>query len=136
MKRLTLMLLLAALTLAPGVAGAQDWVMDWTSHGSSVGVLTGPYAEGWAISGTSPTTLTRSPFGMPTNFSALDKMLGGLQPSDLIIIAGRPSIGKTSFALNIAQNAALHLPRKIVAIHCNSATSRPSGSRWSWMAIS
>ena len=70
MKRLALMLLLAALTLAPAVAGAQDWVMDWTSHGSSVGVLTGPYAEGWAISGTSPTTLTRSPFGMPTNFSA------------------------------------------------------------------
>jgi replicative DNA helicase len=54
--------------------------------------------------------------GVPTNFSALDKMLGGLQASDLIIIAGRPSIGKTAFALNIAQNAALHLPRKLVAI--------------------
>ena len=54
--------------------------------------------------------------GVPTSFKEIDKLLGGLQASDLIIIAGRPSVGKTSFALNIAQNAALHLPRKIVAI--------------------
>ncbi len=54
--------------------------------------------------------------GVPTGFSALDKLLGGLQASDLIIIAGRPSIGKTSFALNIAQHAATHLPRKTTAI--------------------
>ena len=54
--------------------------------------------------------------GVPTGFSALDKMLGGLQASDLIIIAGRPSIGKTSFALNIAQHAATHLPRKTIAL--------------------
>ena len=72
MKKLILMLLLAALTLAPAVAGAQDWVMDWTSHGSSVGVLTGPYAEGWTISGTSRTTLTPLSIGggLPPNFSA------------------------------------------------------------------
>ena len=69
MKKLILMLLLAALTLAPAVAGAQDWVMDWTSHGSSVGVLTGPYAEGWTISGTSPTRLTPLPSGMPIDFT-------------------------------------------------------------------
>lgn len=54
--------------------------------------------------------------GVPTGFSALDKMLGGLQASDLIIIAGRPSIGKTSFSLNIVQHAATHLPRKTVAV--------------------
>ena len=54
--------------------------------------------------------------GVPSGFSALDKTLGGLQTSDLIIVAARPSIGKTSFALNIAQNAATHLPRKTVAI--------------------
>ncbi len=54
--------------------------------------------------------------GVPTHFSVLDKQLGGLQPNDLVIIAGRPSIGKTSFALNVAQNAALHLPRKTVAV--------------------
>lgn len=42
-----------------------------------------------------------------TNFSGLDELLDGLQPSDLFILAGRPSMGKTSLALNIARNAAV-----------------------------
>lgn len=45
--------------------------------------------------------------GVPTGFSQLDTLTAGLQPSDLIIVAARPSMGKTSFALNIARNAAL-----------------------------
>ncbi len=45
--------------------------------------------------------------GVPTGFTDLDKMTGGLQASDLIVVAGRPSMGKTSLALNIAQFAAL-----------------------------
>ncbi|MEK7673500.1 MAG: replicative DNA helicase [Patescibacteria group bacterium] len=44
--------------------------------------------------------------GIPSGFSALDNILSGLQPSDLIILAARPSMGKTAFALNIAQNVA------------------------------
>jgi replicative DNA helicase len=44
--------------------------------------------------------------GVPTGFTDLDRMTGGLQPSDLIVVAGRPSMGKTSFALNMAQYAA------------------------------
>ncbi len=44
--------------------------------------------------------------GVPTGYSEMDKMTAGLQPSDLIILAGRPSMGKTSFAMNIAQHAA------------------------------
>lgn len=47
------------------------------------------------------------PRGVPTGFKKLDNMLAGLQPSDLIILAARPSLGKTSFALSIAKNAAL-----------------------------
>ncbi len=43
-----------------------------------------------------------------SGFSGMDSFLGGLQRSDLIIVAGRPSMGKTSFALNIARNAAVH----------------------------
>jgi replicative DNA helicase len=45
--------------------------------------------------------------GISTGFTDLDDLTAGLQPSDLIIIAGRPSMGKTALALNIAYNAAL-----------------------------
>lgn len=44
--------------------------------------------------------------GVPTGFHDLDNILAGLQPSDLIILAARPSMGKTSFAINIAQHVA------------------------------
>ena len=45
--------------------------------------------------------------GVPTGFTDLDNLTAGLQPSDLIIVAGRPSMGKTAFALNIAAYSAL-----------------------------
>lgn len=45
--------------------------------------------------------------GVPTGFPALDNMLSGLHPSDLIILAARPSVGKTSLALDIARNTAV-----------------------------
>lgn len=45
--------------------------------------------------------------GITTGFSDLDNLTSGLQPSDLIILAARPSMGKTAFALNIARNAAV-----------------------------
>jgi replicative DNA helicase len=50
----------------------------------------------------------KSVTGLPTGFIDLDKYTAGMHPSDLIIIAGRPSMGKTSFALNIAQHVGLH----------------------------
>ncbi len=45
--------------------------------------------------------------GVPTGFKQLDHMLSGFQGSQLIVIAGRPGVGKTSIALNMAQNAAI-----------------------------
>ncbi len=45
--------------------------------------------------------------GIPTGYDRLDEMTSGLQRGDLIIIAGRPSMGKTAFSMNLAQNAAL-----------------------------
>lgn len=54
-------------------------------------------------------------FGVPTGFIDLDKMMGGLQPSDLLIIAGRPGQGKTGFLLSVAKNAA-QTHKKHVAI--------------------
>lgn len=44
--------------------------------------------------------------GIPTGFTELDRMTAGFQPNDLIIVAARPSVGKTAFALNISQNVA------------------------------
>ena len=44
--------------------------------------------------------------GVPTGLKAIDEKLGGLHKSDLVIIAGRPSMGKTALATNIAFNAA------------------------------
>ncbi|MBI4519553.1 MAG: replicative DNA helicase [Gemmatimonadetes bacterium] len=60
----------------------------------------------------SPSKLT----GVATGFPDLDRLTAGFQRGDLIIIAGRPSMGKTSLALNIAQNAALEPPGVPVAI--------------------
>lgn len=45
--------------------------------------------------------------GIPTGFLDLDKMTSGLQPGDLVIVAGRPSMGKTSFSMNIAEHVAI-----------------------------
>jgi len=45
--------------------------------------------------------------GIATGYTEFDKLTAGLQPGDLVIIAGRPSMGKTTFAINIAENAAI-----------------------------
>ena len=51
--------------------------------------------------------------GIPTSFSDLDKLTSGLQPSDLILVAARPSMGKTAFTLNIAANVALKAKKSV-----------------------
>ena len=51
--------------------------------------------------------------GVPTGFYQLDEMTAGLQPGDLIILAARPSMGKTALALNLAQNACI-MPQRFV----------------------
>jgi replicative DNA helicase len=51
--------------------------------------------------------------GVPTGFADLDALTSGLQPTDLIIVAGRPSMGKTAFCLNIAEHAALRADRGV-----------------------
>ncbi|MBU1445814.1 replicative DNA helicase [Patescibacteria group bacterium] len=52
--------------------------------------------------------------GIPTGFQDLDNLLSGLQPADLVVLAARPSMGKTALALNIAQNVAQN--QKVVGI--------------------
>jgi len=53
--------------------------------------------------------------GVPTGFPSMDKLTYGWQPTDLIILAARPSVGKTAFALNLARTAALD-PKKPTAV--------------------
>ncbi len=53
--------------------------------------------------------------GLATGFHDLDRMTSGLQPGDMIVVAGRPSMGKTAFALNIAEHVGMEL-KKPVAI--------------------
>ncbi len=51
--------------------------------------------------------------GVPTGFRLLDSLLGGLQPSDLVILAARPSVGKTAFALDIARHSSVVEKKKV-----------------------
>jgi len=70
--------------------------------------------------------------GVPTGYKDLDMMTSGLQPGDLVIIAGRPSMGKTSLALNIAEYVAIDtgLPAAIFSMEMSSTqlVSRLIGS--------
>jgi len=59
--------------------------------------------------------------GIPTSFTQLDRLTSGFQPSDLIVIAGRPSIGKTAFALNIAQYAGVEANIPLIIFSLESA---------------
>lgn len=60
--------------------------------------------------------------GVPTGFAPLDDLLSGLHPSDLVILAARPSVGKTSLALDIARNAAVrhNVPVGIFSLEMSS----------------
>ena len=52
--------------------------------------------------------------GLSTGFTDLDNMTSGLQPSDLIIVAGRPSMGKTTFAMNLVENAVMRSEKAVL----------------------
>ncbi len=66
--------------------------------------------------------------GVPTGFAALDQMTSGFQPGDLIIVAGRPSMGKTSLVMNMAGHVAIeqHLPVAVFSLEMSvdSLTAR------------
>src|SRR5438067_432481 len=87
---------------------AEQKLFDLATHGRAEGGFQ-PFAQAL----TSAITLAQAAFkrdgrtvGVATGFTDLDKKLGGLHPSDLVILAGRPSMGKTSLATNIAFSAA------------------------------
>lgn len=59
--------------------------------------------------------------GLPTGFDDLDEKTAGLQKSDLVIVAGRPSMGKTAFALNIAESAAIKSGKSVAVFSMEMA---------------
>lgn len=62
--------------------------------------------------------------GIPSGFVELDKMIGGLRRSDMIVIAARPGVGKTALALNIASNAVLHENKKTAVFSLEMSTEQ------------
>ncbi|MCU0843042.1 MAG: replicative DNA helicase [Thiobacillaceae bacterium] len=62
--------------------------------------------------------------GVPTGFADLDAKTSGLQPGELIIVAGRPSMGKTAFSLNIAENVALDARLPVAVFSMEMAASQ------------
>ncbi len=62
--------------------------------------------------------------GLPTGFTDFDEMTAGLQPSDLIILAARPSMGKTALALNMAEYAALKTKKAVAVFSMEMSASQ------------
>ena len=62
--------------------------------------------------------------GVPTGFRDLDSMTSGFQPGDLVIVAGRPSMGKTAFSLNIAENVALDIGLPVAVFSMEMAATQ------------
>lgn len=62
--------------------------------------------------------------GLPTGFHEFDDMTAGLQPTDLLILAARPSMGKTTLALNMAENAALRTKKTVAVFSMEMSASQ------------
>jgi replicative DNA helicase len=91
---------------------AEDMVKEGLT---SVGEITGPLLE--RIDSLHGQEIT----GLRTGYKELDQLTAGLQPADLVIIAARPSMGKTSLAMNIAENAAMRYSKKVAVFSLEMA---------------
>lgn len=87
------------------LADAEKKVFDISMHNVSGGLVSISEDVANVYMGLGDIKATDGVTGLATGFPDLDQKLSGLQRSDLIIVAGRPSMGKTSFAINIAQYA-------------------------------
>lgn len=96
------------------IEGAEQQLFQLASQGnvdSGFKALKVPLANAVEIADTAHKRVDKLS-GIKTDFSDLDKLLGGLQRSDLLILAGRPSMGKTALAINLAVNACQNLVKK------------------------
>src|SRR3546814_13175726 len=64
--------------------------------------------------------------GMPTGYTEFDEMTAGLQPTDLLIPAARPAMGKTTFALNIPEYEAIKTKKGVAVVSMEMSASKPA----------
>jgi replicative DNA helicase len=95
-----------------GARGKKDIVSMRTAVGDAFRLLTERYENRGQLTGIS------------TGFTDLDELTSGLQPSDLIIVAARPSMGKTAFALNIAEAAAMRGKKSVAVFSMEMSASQ------------
>ncbi|MBR0473711.1 MAG: replicative DNA helicase [Erysipelotrichaceae bacterium] len=97
------------------LADAENKIMDVTRSLKTSDFVSSKTAMDEVINRIKESETKKGMTGVPSGFYSLDSYTNGFQPGDLIILAARPSVGKTAFALNIALNSALRF-KKSVAI--------------------
>ena len=95
-----------------GARGRTDFVAMNKALSEAFDVLQTRYANGGAVT------------GLPTGYTEFDEMTAGLQPTDLIILAARPAMGKTTFALNIAEHAAIRTKKAVAVFSMEMSASQ------------
>ena len=95
-----------------GSRGRTDFVPVNKAMAEAFDVLQTRYANGGGIT------------GMPTGYTEFDEMTAGLQPTDLLILAARPAMGKTTFALNIAEYAAIKTKKAVAVFSMEMSASQ------------
>jgi len=95
-----------------GSRGRQDFVPINKAMAEAFDVLQTRHANGGGIT------------GLPTGYTEFDQMTAGLQPTDLIILAARPAMGKTTFALNIAEYAAIKTKKAVAVFSMEMSASQ------------
>jgi replicative DNA helicase len=95
-----------------GARGRTDFVAMNKALSEAFDVLQTRYANGGSVT------------GLPTGYTEFDDMTAGLQPTDLIILAARPAMGKTTFALNIAEHAAIRTKKAVAVFSMEMSASQ------------
>ena len=95
-----------------GSRGRADFVAVNTAMKEAMEVLQQRFDNGGSVT------------GVPTGYTEFDEMTAGLQPTDLLILAARPAMGKTTFALNIAEYAALKTKKAVAVFSMEMSASQ------------
>ncbi|MDQ3206531.1 MAG: replicative DNA helicase [Pseudomonadota bacterium] len=95
-----------------GARGRTDFVPVNKALSEAFDVLQTRYAAGGSVT------------GLPTGYTEFDEMTAGLQPTDLLILAARPAMGKTTLALNIAEHAAIRTKKAVAVFSMEMSASQ------------